>query len=278
MPETTPAMLRAPLGDVTLEYELRGAGEPVLFIHGGLCAAWFRDLLRRPELGGGRQLVRYHRVGYAGSDHVAGPVSLSRQAAHCHALMRHLGIASAHVVGHSSGANIALQLAMDHPESVRSLALLETALLAVPTGPFAGQAIQQYRAGDSATAVDTWLRGVAGPDYRGTLDRVLPGAFEQAVADASTFFGQELPAVREWSFEPTDAKRINQPVLTVLGARSDAVSPVFRQRHELLLTWLPNAQPFILADATHLLQVDNPGVLAQRLAGFIADPNATNRL
>jgi pimeloyl-ACP methyl ester carboxylesterase len=267
----TPAMLRAPLDDVTLEYELRGAGEPVLFIHGGLCATWFQDLLHRPELSGGRRLIRYHRIGYAGSDHVTGPVSIGRQAAHGHALLRHLGIASAHVVGHSSGANIALQLALDHPESVRSLALLETALLAVPTGPFAGQAIQHYRTGDHATAVDTWLGGVAGPDYRTALDRVLPGAFDQAVADAGTFFDQELPAVREWSFGPRDAKRIGQPVLTVLGARSDTVSPVFRQRHELLLTWLPDTQPFILPDATHLLQVDNPGGMAGRLARFIAD-------
>jgi len=266
----TREMPRARLDDVTLEYELRGAGEPVLFIHGGLCAAWFRDLLRRPELGGGLRLVRHHRAGYAGSEHVAGPVSLSRQAAHCHALLGHLGIASAHVVGHSSGANIALQLAVDHPESVTSLALLETALLAVPTGPFAGQAIQQYRDGDHATAVDTWLGGVAGPDYRATLDRVLPGAFDQAVTDAGTFFGQELPAVREWSFGPPEAKLIQQPVLAVLGARSDAVSPVFRQRHELLLSWLPNTQPFVLADSTHLLQVANPGGMADRLARFIA--------
>jgi pimeloyl-ACP methyl ester carboxylesterase len=39
-----------------------------------------------------------------------------------------VGIAQAHIVGRSSGANVALQLALDHPAAVRSLALLEPAL------------------------------------------------------------------------------------------------------------------------------------------------------
>jgi len=37
----------------------------------------------------------------------------------------HLGVGRAHVVGHSTGANIALQLALDRPEVVQTLALLE---------------------------------------------------------------------------------------------------------------------------------------------------------
>jgi pimeloyl-ACP methyl ester carboxylesterase len=55
--------------------------------------------------------------------------------------MRHLGIERAHVVGHSSSAIMALQLALDAPDRVLSLALLEPALLAVPSGPYAGEAI-----------------------------------------------------------------------------------------------------------------------------------------
>jgi pimeloyl-ACP methyl ester carboxylesterase len=258
---------RAPVGDVELEYEVRGSGDPVLFVHGGLCAAWFRDLLGRPELAGHR-LIGYHRAGYAGSGGVDGPLDLRAQAAHGRSLLRHLGVGRAHVVGHSSGAAIALQLALDHPGAVRSLALLETALLAVPSGPFAGEAIGRHRAGDPAGAVDVWLRGVAGPGYRATLDRVLPGAFDQAVADAGTFFDQELPAVRGWSFGPEDAARVRQPVLAVLGGGSRDVSPAFEQRHRLLLEWLPDARPFVLPGATHLLHVDDPGGMATALADF----------
>jgi len=266
---------RAPIDGIELEYEVRGAGDPVLFIHGGLCAHWFKNLLDQPDLSGGHRLIRYHRVGYAGSDRVDGPVSIRRQAAHSRELMRHLDIERAHVVGHSSGADIALQLALDHPELVRSLALLETALLAVPTGPFAGEATHRYQIGDKAAAVDIWLRGVAGRDYRVTLDRVLPGAFDQAVDDADTFFGQELPAVREWSFGPEEAERVEQPVLAVLGARSKHVTSAFDQRHDLLLLWLPDVRPFVLADATHLMHLDNPTGMAERLARFFADVATT---
>jgi pimeloyl-ACP methyl ester carboxylesterase len=262
-------MPRAPVGGLELEYETRGSGDPVLFVHGGLCADWFRDLLGRPELATHR-LIGYHRAGYAGSDGVDGPLDIRGQAAHGRSLLRHLGVQRAHVVGHSSGAAVVLQLALDHPGVVRSLALLETALLAVPSGPFAGEAMRLYRDGDRAGAVDVWLRGVAGPGYRATLDRVLPGAFDQAVADAGTFFGQELPAVRAWSFGPEDAARVRQPALAVLGGASGDVSPVFEQRHRLLLEWLPDARPFVLPGATHLLHVDDPRGMATGLARFFA--------
>jgi pimeloyl-ACP methyl ester carboxylesterase len=270
-------MLRAPVDGAELEYEVRGSGDPVLFVHGGLYADSFKPLLDRTELSGRYRLIHYHRVGYAGSSHVDGPVSIGRQAAHVQSLVHHLGNEPVHVVGHSSGANIALQLALDHPASVRSLTLLETALLAVPSGPFAGQAFRHYHIGDKAAAVDTWMRGVAGPDYRDALDRVVPGAFGQAVTDADTFFAQELPAVRDWSFGPPDADGIEQPVLAVLGARSNDVAPAFGRRHHLLLTWLPDVQPFVLPDATHLLHVHNPGGMAQRLARFLTDITATRR-
>jgi pimeloyl-ACP methyl ester carboxylesterase len=128
-------------------------------------------------------------------------------------------------------------------------------------------ALARHRAGDNAGTVDTWLRGVCGPDYCATLERVLPGAFDQAVADADTFFGQELPAVQQWSFAPAGARRVTQPVLAVLGAKS---RPTFRERQELLLPWLPDPEPFVLPDATHLLHAENPGGMAAALATFFA--------
>jgi 3-oxoadipate enol-lactonase len=223
----------------------------------------------QPALSGHR-LIRYHRAGYAGSTKVAGRLAIAEQADQCRLLLRHLGVERAHVVGHSSSANMALQLALDHPDAVRSLALLETALLAVPSGPFAAEAFARYRAGDMAGAVHRWLAGVCGPDYRSALDAAVPGAFDQAVADADTFFGQELPALREWGFGSEEAGRIGQPALLVLGERSDEATPTFRKRNELLLAWLPDAEPYVLPGATHLLHVQNPAGMAEGLARFFA--------
>ena len=64
-----------------------------------------------------------------------------------------------------------------------------------------------------------------------------------------------------------DARRTTQPVLLVLGAKS---TPTFPERRELLLSWLPNAEPVDLADVRHLLHVERPTAVAEALAGFFA--------
>jgi pimeloyl-ACP methyl ester carboxylesterase len=265
-------MNRAELGDIELEYELYGHGEPVVLIHPGIFADWLTPLLREPALADRYRLVHYHRVGCAGSSRVTGSVSFAQQAEHCQSLMQHLGIARAHIVGHSSSGNVALQLALDAPDVVHSLAILEPALMTVPSAAtsrvFVGKAVELYRAGKKADAVDTFLRGVCGPGYRAVLDAVLPDAFQQHVADAATFFEQEAPALQQWVFRPEEAQRIVQPVLAVVGGRSLEFDPIWGERHQLLLDWLPNVEPFVLSDASHLLQIDNARQMAEGLAAF----------
>jgi pimeloyl-ACP methyl ester carboxylesterase len=276
--ERTRPMSRASLDGVELEYEVRGVGEPVVLVHAGVFAGWYKPLLNELALANRYRVLTYNRVGYAGSSRVAGSVSIAQQAAHVGALMRHLGMQRAHLVGHSSGGNIILQLALDAPEIVGSLAVLEPALPVEESGSerllatraFMAPVIERYRAGDKAGAVDGFMRGVTGPDYRITLDRVLPGAFDDAVASADTFFGQELPAVRQWSFRREDARRITQPVLAVIGEKSKEQSPIWDARQKMLLTWLPNAEGFVLPGATHLLYLENPRGMAERLAAFFA--------
>jgi pimeloyl-ACP methyl ester carboxylesterase len=265
---------RAAFEGVELEYRTIGDGEPIVFVHAGVFADWFEPLMRETSLANRYRLVTYHRVGYAGSAHIPGAVSIAQQAAQLRALMKKLDIDRAHLVGHSSGGNIALQLALAEPEMVQSLALLEMAL-AVPGGSPGRtgipESIELYRAGDKSGAVDTFMRAVAGPDYRASADRVLPGAFEQAVKDADTFFAQELPALRQWSFGAAEGARIEQPVLLVMGARSREVSPVWQQRQDLLTAWLGAAEPFLLDGATHMLHLQNTRGMAERLAAFVAD-------
>jgi pimeloyl-ACP methyl ester carboxylesterase len=274
-------MNRVALDEIELEYEVRGVGEPVVLMHAGVFADWFKPLLEEPALTSRYLLVRYHRIGYAGSSSIEGPVSIAQQAAHLRSLMRHLGITRAHIVGHSSSGNIALQLALDAPGLVQSLAILEPALMTVPSAQtsraFVGTAMQLYLAGDKAGAVDTFLRGTCGPGYRALLDQALPGAFDHAVADADTFFGQELPAIQQWSFSREDASRITQPVLAVIGEKSRELSPIWGERQQLLLSWLPKAEPFILSGAAHLLHAQNPRGMAEGLAAFFARHRLSTR-
>jgi pimeloyl-ACP methyl ester carboxylesterase len=59
-------------------------------------------------------------------------------------------------------------------------------------------------------------------------------------------------------------------VLAVVGERSLQQSPIWGARQEMLVTWLPNAEGFILPGASHLLYLENPRGMAERLAEFFA--------
>jgi pimeloyl-ACP methyl ester carboxylesterase len=271
-------MERTVVDGVGLEYELRGSGDPVVLIHWGLCAAWAEPLMNEPGLAEHHLLLSYHRAGFAGSDRCGRPPSLADHAAHCAALMRQLGIGQAHVVGHSSSADIALQLALDFPYCVRTLALLEPARPVPPTEDqaqfvreFVAPALERYRAGDSDAAVDRFATGVFGQGYRDPLERGLPGAVEQAVTDADSFFGEELPALQQWSFTEADARRVTAPVLVVQGQDTE---PTFPPRTRLLVSWLPNAELLELPDVTHLLHVQRPQAVVDALVSFYAQRRA----
>jgi pimeloyl-ACP methyl ester carboxylesterase len=265
---------RARINGTELEYEVAGSGAPVVFIHGALIADAFRPLLSEPVLNDRYRLILYHRRGYLGSSRPPGPDSVARQAADCRELLHHLSVGRAHVVGQSYGGAVALQLALDTPSIVRSLALLEPALALGASAQGYRDAIargeQRYREAGAAVVVDEFLQARLGIGYRLGLDRVLPEAFAPAVADAGTTFEQERPGLREWSFGEEQARRITQPILAVLGGDSEALWPRFGETHRVLLAWLPNAQGFVLPAAAHGLQMQNPRGVAEALAEFFA--------
>ncbi len=275
---------RVRLGDVELEFIVSGSGESVLLVHGAFFADWFVPLLAAPSLTDRYRLISYHRVGYAGSSSPSGPLRIADQAAHAAALLEYLGVQRAHVIGHSlGGGNIALQLALDAPKIVQTLALLEAAVPGAPSDAQLGRevawpALRRYLDGDVPGALDILLRGIVDPDYRSLIEEVLPaGALRQSVIDASTIFDVDLPSVGQWRFSAEDAARIVQPVLLVTGANSSRVTLVHHERHELLLDLLPQATEFVLPEATHLLHVQNPRRLAEALASFFArHPFTTN--
>jgi pimeloyl-ACP methyl ester carboxylesterase len=264
---------RASLDGAELEYEVSGTGEPVVFIHGAFVADTFRPLLAEPSLAGHYRLILYHRRGYAGSSRTSGPSSIVQQAVDCLALLRHLGVDQAHVVGHSYGGDVALQLALDTPSVVHSLALLEPGLMVGASAQTYREALasgaERYREAGAAVVVDEFLQA-RWPGYHATLDRVLPGAFAQAVADAETWFERELSGQLGWRFGEAEARRISQPTLSVLGGESDALWSRFGETHRLLLGWLTHADGFVLPGATHFMQIENPRGMAEVLAAFWA--------
>ena len=266
-------MERATVGEIELEYELTGSGEPVLLIPPGPLAGAFAPLLSEQALVGRNRLIRYHRRGQSGSTPVTAPVSFTDHASDAAALLAHLGVRRAHVVGHSTGATIALQLAHDHPEVVETLALLEPPLFVVPSAQAflnqAGPSLEAHAAGDGDAAMAGFLSLVSGLDWetcRALLDDRLPGGADRALAEADFMFGSELPALGAWTFGPEQAASISQPVLSMLGTRSE---PLFVESHELLRSWFPQIDELTLEGAGHLLHIEQPTSAAEGLTEFL---------
>jgi pimeloyl-ACP methyl ester carboxylesterase len=257
---------------VEVEYEVIGSGEPVLLISPVL-ADGFLPLVSEPALADRYQLIRYHKRGWCGSTHTPPPVSIADHAADAAALLDDLGVPRAHVAGHSSGAAVALQLALDHPEHVHTLMLLELALLSVPSGEAflqqAGPAFEAYGSGDPLGAFAMFMSGVSGLDWtrcRALLEERVPGTVAQAVEDADTFFGIELPALTAWEFGPQQAAAIGRPVLSVLGSQTE---PLWVEVADFLRSSLPRVEELTVEGVGHLLHIQRPEPVARGMAEFL---------
>lgn len=265
-------MERVNVNGVELEFEVVGSGEPVLLISPVL-ADGFLPLLSESALADGYQLIRYHKRGWVGSTHTPPPVCIAEHAADAGALLDHLGVRRAHVAGHSSGAAVAAQLALDDPETVQTLILLELSLLSVPSGAAffqqAGPAFEAYGSGDHEGALALFMSAVSGLDWvtcRAVLEERVPGAVAQAIKDADTFFGIELPALTEWTFGPEQAGAIEQPVLSVFGTRTQ---PLWVEVADFLRASLPHVEECAIDGVGHLLHIQRPEPVARGMAEFL---------
>jgi pimeloyl-ACP methyl ester carboxylesterase len=260
------------VNDVALEYEVVGAGEPVLLIS-PVIADGFLPLVAEPALVDRYQLIRYHKRGWVGSTHTPPPVSIADHAADAAALLDHLGVRRAHIAGHSSGAAVAVQLALDHPEHVHTLMLLELSLFSVPSGEAfltqAQPALEAYASGDHTGALAMFMSAVSGLEWarcRTLLELRVPGAMAQAISDADTFFGVELPALTEWEFGAEQAAGLNRPVLSVLGGETQ---PLWVEVAEFLRSALPQVDECTIDGAGHLLHIQRPEPVARAIAEFL---------
>jgi pimeloyl-ACP methyl ester carboxylesterase len=265
-------MEKANVNGTTLEYEVKGSGEPVLLISTGPIADSPLPLFTEKALAGYR-LIRYRQRGLDRSTG-AGPVSFAQHAADAAGLLGHLGVPRAHVAGHSTGALIALQLAADRPEAVQTLALLEPPLAGAPSvGAFfekQGPAFAAYGSGDGEGAMSRFLSVVSSLDWdtcQRVIEKYIPGGVARAIAHADDLFGSYLPALQAWQFGADQAAAISQPVLSVVGTDSERL---FLDGHELLHTWFPQIADCTVEGVAHLLHMQRPEPVARGVAEFLA--------
>src|SRR5918995_91411 len=119
--EAAPRTGYAPVNGLQMYYEIHGAGEPLVLLHGafGAIDLWGPILTT---------LAKHHQViavEFQGHGHTADiidrPLDYAQLADDVAVLLDHLAIAQADVVGHSMGGTTSLQLAIRHPELVRKL-------------------------------------------------------------------------------------------------------------------------------------------------------------
>jgi pimeloyl-ACP methyl ester carboxylesterase len=101
---------------------------------------------------------------------------------------------------------------------------------------------------------------------RAVLEERLPGSVAQAIKDADTFFGIELPALTEWAFGPEQAAAIHCPVLSVRGTETQ---PLWVEVADFLRSSLPHVEDCTIDGVGHLLHIQRAQPVARAMAKFL---------
>jgi len=115
----------APIGDLNMYYEVHGRGRPTLLLHGAYMTIDSMGPIL-PGLAESRQVIAMEQQGHGRTADVDRPITYEQMADDTAALVRHLKLDEADVIGYSMGGGIALQIAIRHPELVRRLVLAST--------------------------------------------------------------------------------------------------------------------------------------------------------
>jgi pimeloyl-ACP methyl ester carboxylesterase len=115
----------ADVNGIKLYYEIQGSGRPLILLHGGLGAIeMFGPNLA--ALAKGRQVIGVDLQGHGRTADIDRPLSVEFMADDIAALIKHLGLQRADIMGYSLGGGVALQTAIRHPEVVNKLVVVST--------------------------------------------------------------------------------------------------------------------------------------------------------
>lgn len=259
----------APVHNGRLYYEVSGSGEPVVFVHGNVGDRRHWDL-QFAKFAQRFKAVRYDARGF-------GKSSLPSEAhAYSHyedlaALLDHLNVESAHLVGWSMGAGVVIDFALARKQRTRSLVLVGPWAFGYSSAAtqemFSG--MQQVKAalaaGGQAQAVEAWM---SSPFFSKTIVDAAAGKRFRAIADDYTFwhFAHSDP---QKTLEPNAAGRvadIRVPTLIVAGERDLAAC---LELADMLARSISGSRKVVIAGSGHLMQMEKPERFNQVVAEFV---------
>ncbi|MGQ9549323.1 MAG: alpha/beta fold hydrolase [Roseiflexus sp.] len=269
------------LDHIMLTYLEQGHGAPVVLVHGSGptdLRTWERQI--EPFAACYRVIAYSQRCHYpnppVGDD--ADTASTRTHARDLAALIAALQLGSVHLIGFSFGADIALRLAVDRPDLVRTLTITEPPLrswlAALPGGidllaqraaailP-AKYAVQK---GDLERGARLFIDGMMG---HGVFDR-LPASARQRIMDNAHLIGAEPTAIDAMGAEDitrSEAATIQAPTLLLTG---DESPPMFLLVSRELARCLPNVRHVQIRGVSHLLHVMQPQVYNTVVLDFLA--------
>jgi pimeloyl-ACP methyl ester carboxylesterase len=125
----TPVMPNANFADVNgqhIFYSVHGAGKPLILLHGGIDPDSFGSNLAK--LARGRQVIAVHLQAHGRTPDTDRPLRSETMGDDIAALISHLKLGKADVMGYSLGGSVALQTAIRHPDAVDRLVVVSAAM------------------------------------------------------------------------------------------------------------------------------------------------------
>lgn len=264
----------------TIHYIEKGNGEPIILIHGAIgdYNAW---ALQMDTLALNHRAIAISRR-YAWPNQQPGPdvsfdCTVALHAKDIVGFMEEMKISSAHLIGHSYGAMIALRTTIDHPSKVKSLVLGEPAVETMLSGTVKGDslindfrtnsdvAVSLYKRGKHEEAVRQFLITVLGSDevYDVVPQAVRDGWLQNLVEGICIAETQDLASISH-----EELSQIKAPVLLIKGQNSPAYLATASDSLNLVL---PNSELRLLPNASHGLQGENPSEFNKLVVKFLND-------
>lgn len=258
--------MKATNGDITLEWDEVGSGNPVLLIQGLGYGRWGWDPLV-PRLAERHRVISFDNRGIGGSSVPPGPYTAAEMAGDALAVLDAAGVDTAHIVGISLGGMIAQEFALSHPDRVDRLVLIATtpgASLGLPMPEVTVRLFAEAAELDPAEAIRRFVVNALAPDVPAeTIDAVValrtanppdPVGWAGQAAAGTTYDGGERHG------------QIASHTLVVAGSEDRVVDP---RNAEVLGDAIHDSTVHLIAGGGHLLPWDRPDQLADLILDFL---------